>query len=392
MPTEFRQVGIRERAERYIRLSAVYLLCIAVSFLAAIVAVGFPADDAQAILFPAILFCLWRIPRSRAHRIPTVVIFLAVVCWFVTSLHVRGYLMHFGGTSHVLWSRLANDPYGVTARELTIRLNEIGKRHDLAPVPLLHRTLPLSASELDQQFEREQDLSVLINGNPEWLSVHLRVRPEEFKLMPLPEHELVVDAYQYGLSGENEFGILPGAAFDVPLALGIAPRHFQVPTANTPVALEYLAWFLDAFAPSSSSDGGTAENRAVWRLRYAASIEGPWKSATPQGVASYLLGNFLLFRAVSNSSIDHGTLTCAIEMHRKAAGKIFRKYEPEIRSLILNDSAVARLLAATELSEFDGARTLLVQASLIVDRNNTPTRGAKLALLNLQTLERAGYF
>jgi hypothetical protein len=123
-------------------------------------------------------------------------------------------------------------------------------------------------------------------------------------------------------------------------------------------------------------------------FREAARIEGPWRSHAPRALAEFLLATYLVVDAVDSDYRESSMVSCALNSFRKAAGYLQGTFEPQLSAVVFNNAAVARVFLRDNEKNIAVAKKWLTRASEQRDKDGSPVYAARVAMLNLQTLDR----
>ncbi|MFN8390660.1 MAG: hypothetical protein U0136_10255 [Bdellovibrionota bacterium] len=368
-------------------------------------------ECAQVLAFPFIAVAFVRLFKDRSLRLPAPLGLLAVGGWFFATLNIYGYLPSFSERPIVYLSRLDNDPEEKLARELLLRYTTISKAYSLPRMELVLRRFADNALAQSWLNDR-QTSSLLISGDPNWLTVTFpskvlsigeledKARPELMQLLHAEAKRLDVD-----LETRVRVAVIPG--LDVPMAFALAPDEIVVPGEPTELARHYLGWLARALGRTSGSyqDIGDAKRGIgssprfdeLERFAYHADavaqttmMLGAWRSPEPIACARFLMGTVRLFEALSEPSSMSEAIEDSINIFNSSQKILRKESQPALVSLIRTNAVLATLLSNNDEEDLSRLRRDLINTASITDSSGHPTRGARLALLNLEVLEYAG--
>lgn len=403
--------GIRSSIFRY--FCPLPLIGLTIAYIGFYIAHSFNVsiELAQTIFFPLFLLCLWRLPRSKAFHLPSGLVFASLACWGVSGLHVRGYLPDLFSTEHITMSRLVNDVSDdKNSREFFRRYRTIARAYSLPSMELLARRFA-DAGDAQKWIDSKKNVSLVLGGNAEWLDVSFSTA--EFHLPGEPKDSLLRAevaklAKDWNIVFERDhISLIQPPGSPTPVLFAMLPKTLSLPSEPSELTLHFLAWLArslsanteqaSAFGDASTELGRSESFRQLREnaFREDAIVQmtkmlGSWKSPAPLSLSRLILGTFQLSETLAEiSSSNLNTIAAASELN--AAQKMLRTERyPELISIVRNNFGVARSFVAETDEEFMKSRKEFLGTATITGDDGQPTVGARVAMINLILLERAG--
>jgi hypothetical protein len=350
---------------------------------AAIGASYFSLPHIQLVVFPLVLFLLWKL-RILGRRVPKAplmgAMFLAILASGYSYLYVRDEPLSF------VVAKLEGDDFEARSRQFRLlhraQLRRIGGTRAIE-AQRTHESFRSHAEAL-RFLNRSAYLPAVVWGNERWVT--LTLHPERTR---------------YPVSGELKTWLSAlGLQFveSVPVVgLSIDPEDAtaeflsRVLAALLPLSHSSIGALSQRFRGTGFSESGRIENE----LMYAANQQAPWNSFAHRAYPWWLLGNLQLTKALHDGRVEKGELECAIRSYTQARRFIGRGDNPELLAAALNNRAVAQAI----LGQFGRPRssralvkhTLRVAVASLKEPNlyGVPFRAAKIARANLKAI-RAG--
>ncbi len=352
-------------------------------------------EDLQFLYFPLVLLVVFNIPSLKRFAVPKSLLVLAVGLWLLAAANVEGFFPGFSKQASVVVARLQSDSSGMEARSLFLRLNKIARTYHLPSAEMMRKSFGDESSARDW-FNKNPSRSLLIRGEPSWLSVVFRASPQDYLAPILNSQERVLDtteteyAMRWGLTAREDvvFVSLPGTSG--PYALLYQTAAVDVPGEPEELARHWLAW-LAAALPTETTPIDSVEAEASFfstrldALNEASLISGPWKTDSPRAFSDYLAGTLSLLQSLSSSSFNS---TEPLRRLRTAAGRVSHFTSPELFTSIFNNAALAMLTQARTKEDYRKAREWLLSATTAEDQalDSVPMRAA---FYNLSMLDRS---
>lgn len=368
--------------------------------------IGLLLEDAQTILFPVALLCIARLPVNSKYRLSWVPLTIILACWLTAAIHVRGYFPHQLGRSTVYLARLNNDKSELKARELYRTYNEVANAYSLPLMSMVQREFT-SLDEARSWLDARPTAAFLVLGEPNWLRVLLqhRVSLVEPVVVNSPvlsegvsssgEHALRTEAVYYGIDLEAQAAVVRSNGSDLALVITRTPDSIRLPAEPSDLARHYLGWLAKGLDKPSATNP-SAETLELQRAQRddafssAANIRGQWRTFAPVSLARFFRGQLALGAGLSGGRTEYGEVRCAVKHLAQAKKALQVKFDPELYSAILNNLGVSLITMNHEAATITDARRALAVASTVTEATGVPTYSARLALLNLLMLDRAG--
>jgi hypothetical protein len=365
----------------------------------------------QSCFFPLLMLLFWRLPRSASFRLPAPLVGFGLLGWAVATLNIHGYLPALRSGPVVFLSKLDNDTDEREARAFVLRYISIARAYELPRIEIVLRKF--QDGEQGTQWLRSHGAgSLLLSGSAEWLSVNFpdnamslpstggRVKPEYDQLL-----RREAERWKVNLQARNRIIVIPG--LDVPVVVAVVPQSLNVSGNPTELARHYIGWLARAVGPDSGlyrefgdnqqGVGGIDSFERLQRFAFRADavsqttmMLGAWRSPEPISAARFLFATVSLVEALQEGSAQSQAIDAALSLYGGAQKLLRKSEEPELLSLIRNNMSAARLLQDNSEDDLSKIRREFITAAEITDNNGIPTRGARLAMLNLEMLEYAG--
>jgi len=350
-------------------------------------------ESRQQAIFPIILVALWRAPIDSKQRLPILMVLAVFMLWLMLS--VGPFVGSNTAGRPVFFAQLSDDEHGLKVRGYVQRYNEIARTYNLPAADLLRRNID-EDREANEWLSGSTVAGLLITGAPRWLRV-----------VPKPVDYTASSSFTFGSSGipadtaqqAQSLGLAPGVdllfmhldSLGFPLAASLLPEAFSVPADMPELTLHFLAWFAGAVSPLAS-EGDRARERA---MRYAAlveaaSLEGPWTTKTPLGVAYYMLATFDLMEALADGDGRRGRFDLIIKKFGDAAAYVTPMDAPEVFAAVMNNAAIAAAANAISREERNRAKAWFWKAMVVTGKDGRQVKAARTAFLNLYLLDQRG--
>ncbi len=353
----------------------------------------FPEQKAgvQVALFPCVLVAFYFLPKHHQQRVPKLSIWCCLSLWGLALLHNNGYIFIPSSQPTLYMSHLQNDSHGISRHEFYVGYNKISRLYDLPSMRLLQRSIQ-SEEEAQKWLNSYENAVMLIHGTSSWLTIVLRSDYPFSKTLGSSSDLLSPAIFPVSLSKDSP---LP-----MRLLIGTSIPSFTIHTADPYLARNFLGLLSKGLFEVPSENDREKENHLIassdeLRRTYfqlAAGVQGPWKSSTPQAVALFFLGVDYFIDANKNNTFDRSEINCALEAFQRTTKRLRRHYNPELYSLALNNAAVSEVLIGIKDADFSQAKRWLLAAASVSKDSGEATEGAKIALMNLLTLEKTGVF
>ena len=356
----------------------------------------------QLLIFPAVLLIVWRIPRQKEWRLPISLVMVALACWLLSALHIRGYL--YGGLLRpkILLASLAKDDGDLVRQEMARYYRQIAQRFTMPELSLLYRDFADGANTYSWWANKRSD--IFVYGQTNWANIAIADElltgflpgeiGEKSRAQKQEQAWLQEQLRKYGISAERNYYSLGFSGERYLLALN--PESVHVPLEPKELILHVLGFVAKALHLSwglvRSNEGQERLYTDIQAtLTQALSVKGEWKSYAPLALVYFLRGNFYLMQAQRKGAVDAEGLNCALRDFQTAAGKATINSDPFIMAAILNDIAVIKLMQASVAADYQAAVRLLRQAAGIHGEDGLPVRGGRIAFVNLIILDRLGF-
>lgn len=382
--------------------SALWLLLL-VTACAAIVVLeqfGGSTEVLQTIFAPVVILCFWKIPNRKSLQLPAVMVAAAILCWFISALQLKGYLLAGSFPAGPYLSRLDNDRYGLKTREFYDEFNRIARTYSLNSLRLIYRHFDEDAGAR-QWISRNASSRLVLRRNPYWMRAVLPDQIAGFS----PSGSAVGAAGDDSLAEEflcpaelREGGVpilVPGTS----IRLWAAPsfEYFELPNSPLSLSSHLLSWLSDGLWPLMREDPNwnsmdSALKNAIRRDRFyeATTMLGPWKSPEPLAASHFFLGTLDLFESAGNRGAQKDLRKCSLAQFSRAAAYVKVAKHPFLGAAVFNNSAVLAMLQRPDYLDLERVREWLWFAASAAEYSPNPPRGARLAFCNIMTLEKAG--
>jgi hypothetical protein len=369
------------------------LLCGVVAAIWALRGTGLRVEDLQTALFPLVVLCVWRLPKSRRSGLPAPVLAALLCVWAVSALSVRGFLPDVMLREGVYLSRLDGDPSGLITRGLLWSYNRHAEEISGARMNMVERRLPSDADAAEWLKSRKRALAAL-RGSAGWMRLVFPPGSEIFRTdgsdrareLPLGIREV---AESYGIADDENIRFVRHENVPVPLALVLFPEAVTLPAEPVELAREYLASLSEGLIRIRGVEPPDVRDLQRASFLNAAAVDGRWKTNAPRALARLAAANVDLLAALEEPEPEQGLLGCARYNFFSAVGSVQLRYAPEVASAIFNNIAVAIMVDAYSRKDLRDVRDFLLTAAR-ADAGGQPMRGAKAAIVNLILLDRSG--
>ena len=387
------------------------LYCIAILLIAVVVALApllrVPLDSAQTFAFPVLVFLVYQISNLLSVKIPQGLLLLTLVGWIFGALNIRGYI-NFGASSAVTLLPLEGDSSETQTRELLRRYNIISEAYHLPKMQLLQGSFK-ELGEARQWLNKHPKTPFVVAGERDWLTIFF---PTKISELPLPKTDptnlTLSEADKYGINLEENTMLIQPAGFPMELVIATAPDSLVIPSEPSELSRHYLAWLASGTSSTLESTSKASSVRdelevsespnldliqAIARREDALSqttmMLGAWKSSAPLSLGRFLLANMNLLEVIYTEPPSLPRYATIHSQYYQATKILTDEFDSELESLIRNNIGVARILGAESEEDRKKAEKELLKAASTQNRTRQPTKGARLAMLNLVLLSNS---
>ncbi len=356
---------------------------------------GFAVEDLQTLVFPIIAISVLYLPRNTQFRIPLAAFGCAIFLWLGSALEVRGFMPVRSSGQGVFLANLEGDSERYYSRERLRLYNLIAKAYDLPHMTMVHRrfSTPVGAHNW---LNKQRKGIVLLFGGQKWTQGVFK--SEGWQYLQSPIHNLegfelpnpvIEEIHKLKINLRDDAFVVSNEDLEMPLFLQVTPERFQLPSIPGELFNRFLAWLSGGLREKLYGMSQSVEEKSMRRdyFNEAASVVGPWLSNAPRGLGKFFVASDDTVNALAK---EPSLFRCALKQFREGAAFATIQEAPEINAAIFNNAGVAMLLQATERKHFAKASQWLWHAAITVDSNGQPVLGAKLAMLNVIMLDRAG--
>lgn len=348
-------------------------------------------SSVQSWAFPILLFALSLWGR-RILKLPLWIPAVAFLGWMSTLAYQRIALAS-GNELRLTITAAPHDPLGVRGRALERYSAMIAQLFDLPLPQHLDTVVPTARGAKDSVASVNDNRLLVVAQNENWdLRIGRGAKLRRCRFGATRCEALSDLARRFQVIAENEAYFVEPPASEYPLMMVLRPEVVHFPAEPVDLSAQSLEWITNGLqfaaglrrlpAPQLTNEVMTED-----AFEIASSIQGVWKSFTPLGAASAMLGTF---RLIESDAPSRSTLGDSVSDLQRAMRLARRQYDPELFAMILNNLAISRLYEA----EFVTAGTRvqrsmemqLEEASGFVDAEGRPVLGARVALLNLAIL------
>ena len=363
---------------------------------------GFAVDDLQLWVFPIVVFLLWFLPIVRIFSALKFLIITSLVLWILSTLYINGVFSSFLPQPQIIAAKIEGDPEGIFRAELLRNIK--GKKRErglAASIGSVYADFT-DYNEAHRWLENASKGEVIFFGNTDWVQLLLsdkRLRsfvPGKMLFSSRPSSQLdtwlVENATMLGLDLSKEVIVVHPSGVSFPLLISFNADYVNLPLNPLVLATQYLSVLTAGLADNIDSLDKDSELELATRRSWfvsAASVYGRWKSNGALGFAWFLAGNFDLFRGFIKQE-QQGDFICAGKAYGAAASKAVSRFDPSVVAAIFNNDAIVSFLSDDQGNNYPNIEKSLLLAINTFNPDGTPTRGARVALLNLMIFKKMG--